>query len=425
MRELPALRLTEREFTSLAAGGGDAAVADRLRLANRSRTLLAIGFVATQTVGAGHPDAEVVARAYRVLADAREQSQEAVWRVLDEPEVGLWAVGAARELVHGGDQRPPALLVNVAAAAAVRAGVPAELPATRVPFPLPSLGTVTAVGDRLRLRPAGDGCLVDAGGPAVRIPSDPAEAAPGWSPLTTVRMGSRVVTLDQWRLTAPPAPFDTAMHRSPDAGAWSRVLSGAVGVLGRHGVADVIGSVVRTISPLRGAGADPSSATLSDAFGCVLLSLPGSARAAAEALVHEVQHAKLTVVLDLFPLLETVSTQRFYAPWRQDPRPLLGLLHGSYAYVGVVGFWRRQRQLDVEPAEVHEAEVEFARWLTATRETVEMLAGRPELTEHGRVFVDGMAATLADWSTESVSPAARAEAEGLRLNHRDRWSRAS
>jgi len=31
----------------------------------------------------------------------------------------------------------------------------------------------------------------------------------------------------------------------------------------------------------------------------------------------------------------------FYAPWRDDPRPLLGLLHGIYAFTAVhrIGWW--------------------------------------------------------------------------------------
>ena len=50
-----------------------------------------------------------------------------------------------------------------------------------------------------------------------------------------------------------------------------------------------------------------------------------------------------------------------------------------------------------------------------TRETVEVLAERPELTDQGRALVAGMATTLAGWSTDPVSPTARAEAELARL----------
>lgn len=416
----PPFRLGSEEFAALAAGGGDAAVVARLRRANRSRTLLAIAFLAARTRRAGHPDAGAVARAYQVLTDARATRPEEVWRVLDQPEVALWAVGAARDLVHGGDRCRPGALANVAAAAAVRAGTPADLVTAAGPFPLPSLGTLGGVGTRLRLRQDGDGALTHTG---VRIV--PGGATPDWSPLSALRLGDRTVTLDQWRLVALPGPFAATLSRAPDLPAWRAVLTGAVDVLDAQGVAGPVLEAVRTVTPLRDAGADPSSATLSEAFGAVLLSLPRGPRQAALTLVHEVQHAKLTVLHDLFPLLETGARERFYAPWRRDPRPLLGLLHGAYAYVGVVGFWRQQRLLDTDPADAHDAEVEFARWLPATRETVEVLATRPELTAHGHAFVAGLAGTLADWSAEPTDPAARAEADHLRRDHRDRWYRAS
>jgi hypothetical protein len=41
---------------------------------------------------------------------------------------------------------------------------------------------------------------------------------------------------------------------------------------------------------------------------------------------------------------------RYYVPWRDDPRPISGLLQGAYAYLGVTGFWRTRRQPDGDPA---------------------------------------------------------------------------
>lgn len=40
--------------------------------------------------------------------------------------------------------------------------------------------------------------------------------------------------------------------------------------------------------------------------------------------------------------------QRFYAPWRDDARPVSGLLQGAYAYLGLSRFWR-QRQSSGSP----------------------------------------------------------------------------
>ena len=54
------------------------------------------------------------------------------------------------------------------------------------------------------------------------------------------------------------------------------------------------------------------------------------APALAAALVHEVQHSKLNAVIDIVPLVRPgVGHRRYYAPWRDDPRPPAGLLQGG------------------------------------------------------------------------------------------------
>ena len=278
-------------------------------------------------------------------------------------------------------------------------------------------------GREIRIRPDGDECVIRADGRPVRIPARPGVPTPEWAPLVPVRLGPKTITLDRWTLGSLPQPFQGELLPvgGPAAEAWSGVLSDGIELLRAHGTAGPVIEAVSTITPLRQAGPHPESATLADAFGCVLMSRPGDARSAALTLVHEVQHAKLTVLLDLLPLLEPTASERFYAPWRPDPRPLLGLLHGAYAHVGVVGFWKRQRDLESDSRKARQAEIEFARWARATTETLALLATRPELTEHGHEVVARMLETLDVWSREPVSTSARTEAERLRLAHRNKW----
>jgi HEXXH motif-containing protein len=40
------------------------------------------------------------------------------------------------------------------------------------------------------------------------------------------------------------------------------------------------------------------------------------------------------------------SGRRCYAPWREDLRPISGFLQGTYAFLGVSGFWRRRSPPD-------------------------------------------------------------------------------
>jgi HEXXH motif-containing protein len=144
----------------------------------------------------------------------------------------------------------------------------------------------------------------------------------------------------------------------------------------------------------------------------VFLSLGPDARSVAVTLAHELQHTKLVALMDLFPLLRPDPAERFYAPWRDDPRPLAGLLHGTYAHLGVAGFWRRERDHD------EGGHVEFARWRAAALDATATMLGSGRLTEIGRDFVTGMAEVLAGWADEPVPATALERARALADEHR-------
>jgi hypothetical protein len=61
----------------------------------------------------------------------------------------------------------------------------------------------------------------------------------------------------------------------------------------------------------------------------------------AVGLLHETQHSLLNATTYLFDLIETPHTPG-YSPWRDDPRPTSGILHGAYAYLAVTRFWRAE-----------------------------------------------------------------------------------
>jgi HEXXH motif-containing protein len=142
------------------------------------------------------------------------------------------------------------------------------------------------------------------------------------------------------------------------------------------------------------------------------------------SLAHEVQHVKLTAVTDLFRLLDAEQEDLYYAPWRTDPRPTFGLLHGMYAHLGVVGFWQRQlSHLSGEPA--LQAEIEFARWHSAAMEVGQTLAVEARLTPAGRIFLGGMIDTIDRLRAVPVSAAAIDAATRLSNAHRALWSATS
>jgi uncharacterized protein len=155
-------------------------------------------------------------------------------------------------------------------------------------------------------------------------------------------------------------------------------------------------------------------------FGAVGMSLPSDALTAAVTLAHEVQHAKLTALLDQVTMTRHDDGRRFYAPWRSDPRPVSGLLQGAYAYLGVSGFWRRQRHVETGNRAIL-AHAEFARWCKAAEGVARTLRESGALTREGNTFVAGMLTTLQSWNAESVPLQALEIAKRNAAEHVRHW----
>jgi HEXXH motif-containing protein len=61
----------------------------------------------------------------------------------------------------------------------------------------------------------------------------------------------------------------------------------------------------------------------------------------AEAIVHEFGHTELNTLMDTEMLSSEDTRERFYSPWRSDPRPLSGLIHALYVFSRVSDFLSR------------------------------------------------------------------------------------
>jgi HEXXH motif-containing protein len=205
---------------------------------------------------------------------------------------------------------------------------------------------------------------------------------------------------------------------------WQSALNEGWQLLACHhqSVADEVAAAIRVLTPLLPPPRGQVSATCRDTFGSVALSAPPDACSLAVTLAHELQHAKLSALLDVVALLLPDDASRHYAPWRDDPRPLSGLLQGAYAFLGVADFWRRQRAAANGDAAAVRAHADFARWRDAVTLVVGTLAGSGRLTELGKVFVAGMTRTLRSWEAEVVPPDAAKLARRLAAQHRALWN---
>ncbi|CAL9586058.1 HEXXH motif domain-containing protein [Streptomyces sp. enrichment culture] len=461
-------RMPERLFAELAEGGGSAEALAFLERAERARRLLLLRTLLDRLDGLATP-LTPPADAWRVVKDAARPAPGPVDRLLLAPATGGWLAHLLRR-VHGTASGPPLWveaghLCALAVTASLHAGTEAELcvPLLDGALALPGLGqarlphaapgrtvgvattrrgvlTLTGPGRHagtvsLTCRPATAPLRSRRTAPVtVPGPNGPAGADPHtWCPLRTLtHIGEGGVTaiplddLDPYRDLDDPVP--PARLDPDEAQEWQRLFDEAVGILaapGGAGPGRVDPAAIRAVVPFGRTGvlppappAVPLSGSSGDSYGAMVIARPGSALALAETLVHEFQHSKLAALLHLFPLLDDDREERYYAPWRADPRHLTGLLHGAYAFTGVAGFWR-----DRLAAGGHgeEAGYHFALRRLQSRLVVRSLLTSGRLTAQGRALVAGLARTLDGWLREPVPGAALARARTAALLHRTEW----
>jgi HEXXH motif-containing protein len=102
--------------------------------------------------------------------------------------------------------------------------------------------------------------------------------------------------------------------------------------------AAVVSSEVQHVIPLRMADRHLSF-SLSNLPGAIFVGAGRSRWPVAEALVHEAAHLRLNHAAEAAPLTLGSRDTVCYSPWRDDPRPVEGVVHGVYAFSLVLGFW--------------------------------------------------------------------------------------
>lgn len=430
---VPAIhRLAQSDFDALADGAGTLTGIRQLCAAELSKHILLMHGVLVNAADR-HPGiyAELqLADAFRLLVRAQERAPEAVARVLALPGVGAWAVDCLPRLDAAGPGDPElsadlAQLTAIAAAAGMRAGLDFALP-VRIregKLLLPGFAPVDTqlACEYALLRRSRAGTALQCDGSAYWLPAP----LPERTRLLVKQVGR---TLDVHFETSDP--YLTRCLRHPlasidgkVAAGWADRLVGAWRILGDYHPADAtaIATVLNTVVPLTSDRTTHTvSATSTAAFGAVAASLPPDDVTLAETLVHECQHLKLCALLDLFPMVEDSSTCWYYAPWRDDPRPARGLLHGACAFFGVTRFWRQQRNHG-SADQVLRGHIEFARRRTETLDVMRTLIDSGELTRAGTRFVAGMRARLLGWLHDPVPAEASQMAAEVSIDHEATW----
>lgn len=413
--------LTDRQLDELARGHGGA---DTVRALAAAQLELSRGLLAAvaDRVGPAAP-----AGAWELLTALDAEAPQALDAVLAHPYLRGWATGCLRGAAGAG----PGVLAEIAAAAVLRAGRTDELavPVRSGAVQLPTLGRLLTGGEGLALvRGTADGCTVRTpDGQSVRVRWE-GHADERWQPVRRIRLaGGWTVALEdtdprrdshQW----PVAPrLDEAALAD-----WTGALREAWELTLRDlpGYAAGIAAGLAAITPLRpGPPGRDVSAAARQAFGVVGIARPATAPILALLVAHEFQHVKLGAVLDFHDLYDRADQGRYRAPWRPDPRPLEGLLQGTYAHLAVTEFWgTRVAAYDGLPGEPAEhARLQLATWRLHTDQAIDTLLGSGALTALGERFAAGMRESVAPWLDVPVGAAAEAAARRAARADLDAW----
>jgi uncharacterized protein len=378
----------------IGSGSGDAASVEYLAEAELAITRALIVAVAGE---AG--SSTMVAESLSLLGSLDRTAPAAVRSVLTHPYIRPWAVRCLR----GSPDADYLSCIGAAAAALAGAEVQTPVAVRDGRVHLPTLGTVTLPSPAAPcavLSAGSDRFAVHAAGVVVRVPPGFAPS-PGWRPTWRAVTGGPTLLIedadpyrDCFERPLAEAFADVATLHDAIAGAWREVL--------RDAPDQVPGLTVglRAVTPL---AVDPGgllrSATARDAFGAVGL-VPADEDALAVMLVHEFQHSKLGAVLDLCDLFDPDYRVRLPVGWRPDPRPIEGVLQGTYAHVAVADIWRVRSERPGDRTEARSHFLRYREWLDAA---LDALAGTGALTAAGARLVDRMRATVDYWTVPPSS----------------------
>jgi HEXXH motif-containing protein len=423
------------ELCAGASAAGTVRVLESAQYSQRKLTLRALIEQLTTNPSAIGPRIDP-GSAWRILAAAERRDPEVVTDILLYPAVGVWLT---RALHYTRPDRVSTIawpelgyLNLITAAAAIRCVVPCSVP---VPVwhgvvTLPTVGqlrlptgfpvgtaevrcsaedTQLVVQDRKIVISFSQGIVNSAFTPVKRHISISRE----------LTLNTPIDDVDPYRRFGEPKPPGELDPTS--LAEWHKLLDEAWDALTlwQPGHARELATGLRMLTPIeRDAGITGASSP--SAFGGIALAANSSALELAETLIHEFQHSKLNALLTLTKLVDDAYGTRVYAPWRDDPRPVTGLLHGVYAFVAGVEFWLSQRDHLSEP-EARCAEFAFAYRRRQVRHAVDLLLASGRLTELGTRLVESASSRLAKCEREPVSNELSAIVETITMDHYALW----
>lgn len=317
----------------------------------------------------------------------------------------------AMEIISGGARRFRRPL---------RTRLPVSIPGTALS--LMGLGTIDIVGvEAGALETIRDGrALRLESGAAVSGPTEPALIE---RPL--VQYGELEVRLKPETLYLPTiAPAKTLLDLEAGYQAQQApLLRAALGLVERYQPAmlEHMSRLLQVAAFKPAAAGDYSNISFSDLPGAFILSAVPDPYWMADALIHELLHNRLFFIIERGEILAGDDNRsEFYSPWRDDLRPLSGLLHAVYVYIGVARFWMAV----CASGETSGIRREYAQD-QAVRAVLDLRIGTAQLRRHAEFTdigkelfaeverdIEGLAAKMRELDLSPAAPAYTMRADG-------------
>jgi len=142
---------------------------------------------------------------------------------------------------------------------------------------------------------------------------------------------------------------------------------------------------------------DYSNVSHSELPGAYIVSMLDDPLIMADRCIHELHHNRLFCLEEKGGALfdeerqDSIRDARFYSPWRDEPRPLHGLLHALYVFQPVWHFWRRVQEAGSAPElTLSFAEDQLQRIPQQLELAAAVLRRHGAFTEFGQALFDGM-----------------------------------
>ena len=148
-------------------------------------------------------------------------------------------------------------------------------------------------------------------------------------------------------ILSAPSGLDFPLVRSVSYSmAWVAQLENAAGAIDAYSSSafEWIKCLVTSALPLASPTGTVGSATREDVLGLIFLPATDQFDQLVECLLHETMHQLLHRIEECGTLFENdTGEERYYSPWRSDPRPLRMVLHGAFVFSAVADLYAKSK----------------------------------------------------------------------------------